>query len=251
MPRVTWVGHGTALVDLDGVRLLTDPLLRNRVAHLQRPRGAAGGRGPARSRRRPHLAPAPRPSRPALAPPGRARRCRSSSRAAPAACSCGAASMRVREVAPGDEVTIGAVTVQATEAPPSRRPRRLRRARAGARLRVRGHAAHLPRGRHRPLRRHARDRRRRARSRARADLGLGAAARARSPRSAARGGGARAARARAGPCPSTGAPTRSARPRAAARPISALRSRRSSRPRASSRPDVEVVPLEPGESLEL
>ena len=36
MPRLTWIGHGTALVDLDGVRLLTDPLLRNRVAHLQR-----------------------------------------------------------------------------------------------------------------------------------------------------------------------------------------------------------------------
>src|SRR6476659_9384038 len=36
MPQVTWIGHGTVLVDLDGVRLLTDPLLRNRVAHLQR-----------------------------------------------------------------------------------------------------------------------------------------------------------------------------------------------------------------------
>jgi L-ascorbate metabolism protein UlaG (beta-lactamase superfamily) len=36
MSRVTWIGHGTALVDLDGVRLLTDPLLRNRVAHLRR-----------------------------------------------------------------------------------------------------------------------------------------------------------------------------------------------------------------------
>ena len=36
MPHVTWIGHGTALVDLDGVRLLTDPLLRDRVAHLRR-----------------------------------------------------------------------------------------------------------------------------------------------------------------------------------------------------------------------
>jgi L-ascorbate metabolism protein UlaG (beta-lactamase superfamily) len=33
---VSYVGHGTVLVDLDGVRLLTDPLLRNRVAHLRR-----------------------------------------------------------------------------------------------------------------------------------------------------------------------------------------------------------------------
>jgi L-ascorbate metabolism protein UlaG (beta-lactamase superfamily) len=36
MAQVTWIGHGTALLDLDGVRLLTDPLLRNRVAHLRR-----------------------------------------------------------------------------------------------------------------------------------------------------------------------------------------------------------------------
>ena len=36
MAQVTWIGHGTVLVDLDGVRLLTDPLLRNRVAHLRR-----------------------------------------------------------------------------------------------------------------------------------------------------------------------------------------------------------------------
>jgi len=30
------VGHATVFVDLDGVRLVTDPLLRNRVAHLRR-----------------------------------------------------------------------------------------------------------------------------------------------------------------------------------------------------------------------
>jgi L-ascorbate metabolism protein UlaG (beta-lactamase superfamily) len=34
--RLTWLGHGTVLVDLDGVRLLTDPVLRKRVAHLRR-----------------------------------------------------------------------------------------------------------------------------------------------------------------------------------------------------------------------
>ena len=36
MGRIEYVGHGTVFVDLDGVRLLTDPLLRNRVAHLRR-----------------------------------------------------------------------------------------------------------------------------------------------------------------------------------------------------------------------
>jgi len=34
--RVVFVGHSTVLVEMDGVRLLTDPLLRGRVAHLRR-----------------------------------------------------------------------------------------------------------------------------------------------------------------------------------------------------------------------
>lgn len=34
--RIVFVGHSTTLVDLDGVRLLTDPVLRARVAHLRR-----------------------------------------------------------------------------------------------------------------------------------------------------------------------------------------------------------------------
>jgi L-ascorbate metabolism protein UlaG (beta-lactamase superfamily) len=33
---VRYIGHGTVLIELDGVRLLTDPLLRARVAHLRR-----------------------------------------------------------------------------------------------------------------------------------------------------------------------------------------------------------------------
>ena len=31
-----YIGHATVLIELDGVRLLTDPLLRDRVAHLRR-----------------------------------------------------------------------------------------------------------------------------------------------------------------------------------------------------------------------
>jgi L-ascorbate metabolism protein UlaG (beta-lactamase superfamily) len=38
--RITWLGHATVLVELGGARLLTDPVLRSRVAHLRR-------RGPA------------------------------------------------------------------------------------------------------------------------------------------------------------------------------------------------------------
>ena len=34
--RVRWLGHSTVLVELDGARLLTDPLLRKQVLHLRR-----------------------------------------------------------------------------------------------------------------------------------------------------------------------------------------------------------------------
>ncbi|HEV2951747.1 MAG TPA: MBL fold metallo-hydrolase, partial [Actinomycetota bacterium] len=34
--RIVYVGHATVLVEMDGVRLLTDPLLRGRLLHLRR-----------------------------------------------------------------------------------------------------------------------------------------------------------------------------------------------------------------------
>ena len=34
--RLTWLGHSTVLIQLDGVRLLTDPLLRSRLLHVLR-----------------------------------------------------------------------------------------------------------------------------------------------------------------------------------------------------------------------
>ena len=36
MTQVTYVGHATVVIDLDGVRLITDPVLRPRVLHLRR-----------------------------------------------------------------------------------------------------------------------------------------------------------------------------------------------------------------------
>ena len=34
--RLVWIGHGTVLLDFDGGRLLTDPVLRGRVSYLRR-----------------------------------------------------------------------------------------------------------------------------------------------------------------------------------------------------------------------
>ncbi len=36
MAQLTYVGHATVVIDLDGVRLITDPVLRPRVLHLRR-----------------------------------------------------------------------------------------------------------------------------------------------------------------------------------------------------------------------
>ncbi len=36
MDALTWLGHSTVLVELDGTRILTDPTLRGRMAHLRR-----------------------------------------------------------------------------------------------------------------------------------------------------------------------------------------------------------------------
>lgn len=35
-PRATWLGHSTVLIEQEGTRILTDPVLRNRVLHLRR-----------------------------------------------------------------------------------------------------------------------------------------------------------------------------------------------------------------------
>jgi L-ascorbate metabolism protein UlaG (beta-lactamase superfamily) len=37
--RITWIGHSTVLIELDGVRLCTDPVVRSRLLHLRRVAG--------------------------------------------------------------------------------------------------------------------------------------------------------------------------------------------------------------------
>jgi L-ascorbate metabolism protein UlaG (beta-lactamase superfamily) len=44
--KITWLGHATVLLELNGVRLLTDPVLRSRVMHLQRHGPAPAAPGP-------------------------------------------------------------------------------------------------------------------------------------------------------------------------------------------------------------
>ncbi len=125
--RVTYVGHATVLVEIDGVRLLTDPVLRNRVGPLWR-HGAPPHRRLAEGIdavliSHLHHDHADVPS------------LRRLSRAVPVLAAPGAGDFLdrlgfsdVRELAPGDSGEVGGVRVTATEAnhPPS--GRRLERA---------------------------------------------------------------------------------------------------------------------------
>ena len=115
MSRVTWVGHGTALIDLDGVRLLTDPLLRNRVAHLRRrvPPPAAEALRDLDAVLLTHL------HRDHLDLPS----LRQVARGVPIIVPRGGGRMllrrgfnQVREIAVGEEIAVGALSAQATEA---------------------------------------------------------------------------------------------------------------------------------------
>ncbi len=120
--RVTYVGHATVLVEIDGVRLLTDPVLRRRVGPLRRhgappdPRLAEDVDAVLISHLHHDHADVPSLRRlnravPVLAPPG-----------------AGDFLERlgfgdIRELGPGDSGSVGGVRVTATEAnhPPSGR----------------------------------------------------------------------------------------------------------------------------------
>ena len=90
--RLTYVGHATVLLELEGVRLLTDPVLRTRLLHLRRkgPPPAPVGRLDAvllSHLHHDHLDP-PSLRRLERGPPA------SSCRAAPACCCAGSATTR-------------------------------------------------------------------------------------------------------------------------------------------------------------
>ncbi len=125
--RVTYVGHATVLVEMDGLRLLTDPVLRRRVGPLHR-------HGPLPDRRLTDRVDAVLISHlhhdhadaPSL---------RRLSRAVPVFAPPGAGEFLehlgfgdVRELAPGDSGSVGGVRVTATEANHPARGRRFERA---------------------------------------------------------------------------------------------------------------------------
>jgi L-ascorbate metabolism protein UlaG (beta-lactamase superfamily) len=112
MDRLTWLGHATVLMEADGARLITDPVLRSRVAHLRRhaPPPAAPGRLDAiliSHLHHDHLdLPSLQsldPSAPIVLPRGAARAVRRLRR-------------EVREVAPGDEIDIAGARVRVVRA---------------------------------------------------------------------------------------------------------------------------------------
>jgi L-ascorbate metabolism protein UlaG (beta-lactamase superfamily) len=125
--RVTYVGHATVLVEIDGVRLLTDPVLRRRVGPLRR-HGAAPDPGLAKNIdavliSHLHHDHADVPS------------LRRLSRTVPVLAAPGSGDFLarlgfsdVRELAPGDTADVGGVRVTATEADHPAGGRRFERA---------------------------------------------------------------------------------------------------------------------------
>ena len=198
---VTYVGHATTLIEVDGTRLLTDPVLMARIGHIRRiaPPPPADLRADAvlishahhdhldlRSLRR-----LPEDI-PVLAPPGSAQIVRRWTR------------RRVIEAATGARVRLGSVDVHVTPAEHDGRRLPIGPELARGRLRGRGQLPRRVLRRHRRVRRHGQPFRRSRRCAA-ADLGLGAARRAGAHGPRARPRGPPRCCGRASRCRSTGA----------------------------------------------
>ncbi|ANW17361.1 MBL fold metallo-hydrolase [Streptomyces clavuligerus] len=115
--EVTWWGHATCTVEDSGTRVLTDPLFARRLAHLRRRRGelpppeaAVADAVLVSHLHSDHLH---LPSLARLAPGTRVVVPRGAVRSVPGLARLG---LRVTEVAPGDEVTVGPLTVRAVPA---------------------------------------------------------------------------------------------------------------------------------------
>ncbi|MEU8568516.1 MBL fold metallo-hydrolase [Streptomyces pathocidini] len=118
--EITWWGHATATVADSGVRVLTDPLFARRLAHLRRrlgelppPEAAAADVALVSHLHADHLH---LRSLAQLAPGTRLLVPRGAQRAVPGLRRLAAGGLRVTEVAPGDEVAVGAVEIRAVRA---------------------------------------------------------------------------------------------------------------------------------------
>ncbi|GHF44860.1 MBL fold metallo-hydrolase [Streptomyces griseosporeus] len=116
--EITWWGHATCTVEDSGIRVLTDPLFARRLAHLRRRRGAPP---PPDARRADvvlvshlHADHLHVPSLQTLAPGTRLLVPRGAPRAVPGFARL--RHLRIREMAPGDEATVGDLVVRAVPA---------------------------------------------------------------------------------------------------------------------------------------
>ncbi|MFH8933056.1 MBL fold metallo-hydrolase [Streptomyces griseosporeus] len=116
--EITWWGHATCTVEDSGIRVLTDPLFARRLAHLRRRRGALP---PPDARRADvvlvshlHADHLHVPSLQTLAPGTRLLVPRGAPRAVPGFARL--RHLRIREMAPGDETTVGDLVVRAVPA---------------------------------------------------------------------------------------------------------------------------------------
>ena len=123
--RLTYIGHATVLIDVDGARLLTDPLLRNRVGPLRARRGRIDPAGWDRldavllsHLHRDHFdvrsLAVLDPTTLMIGPPGSAMRLR------------GRGFRNAVELGPGEPVEVAGVAVRATQAEHGRTPKRVR-----------------------------------------------------------------------------------------------------------------------------
>ena len=112
MRRITWLGHATVLIEAGGARLLTDPVLRRRAAHLRRHAAPATDPGKLDAILISHLhgdhlhratLRTLDPSAPLIVPPGSSRWMRGLKR-------------DVQELAIGESLKVGGTTVHAVEA---------------------------------------------------------------------------------------------------------------------------------------
>jgi L-ascorbate metabolism protein UlaG (beta-lactamase superfamily) len=110
--RITWLGHASVCIEIDGVRLLTDPLLRSRVGHLTRraPPVALEAIGKIDAVLLSHV------HRDHLDLPSLRRLPRKTPVVAPPGARAFLGDREVIEIAPGEEATVASLTVRAVPA---------------------------------------------------------------------------------------------------------------------------------------